>query len=83
MGTDCSGMAVPELAMVALAQRQGAQVSLKFACDIAAHCRDWLRHQGIEVILADMVARVFDPAEKQIVGRDLAGQPHTIYGGQP
>lgn len=59
IATDCSGMAVPEMALEELAEKQGAALSQVFACDVWSGSQQWLMKLGCGPVLTDMAARVW------------------------
>ena len=58
MATDCSGLAIPEIAMRMVAEQHKSEVETVFACDILPGSQEWLKSLGIGPILRDMNVRI-------------------------
>ena len=78
MATDCSGLAVPELALQELAQQQQSEIRTVFACDIWSGSRKWLQHLHVQPVLADMVVRVWTPVTGKLLTKTCDGQPFVL-----
>ena len=72
MATDCSGLAIPEIAMRMIAEQHKSEVETVFACDVLPGSQEWLKSLGIGPILRDMNVRIwkFRP-DHHIVAKDL------------
>ena len=68
-GSDCSGLATPELALKAYADHHNKQVDVAFSCDIATPCQKWIHSLGFTPIFKNMLARVFKGKVRCILGR--------------
>ena len=79
LATDCSGLAVPEIALAMLGDHCGASVHHVFACDIWTGSQQWLQAIGVSPILKDMNSRIWKPVEGRILTRNLAGQVVSIH----
>eukprot|EP00959_Pyramimonas_sp_CCMP1952_P078269 1635975-Pyramimonas_sp.AAC.1 len=60
VGTDFSGMEMPLIAL----QKNGIKYKHRFACDVAAHCQDYIREMTQPGVLYESV-----------VGRDVSSMP--------
>jgi len=72
MATDCTGLAVPEIAMQMLAKEHGSRVDTVFACDAFGGSQKWLTFLGIGPILCDM--RIWNRENNTIVTRQTDGK---------
>ncbi len=59
MATDCTGLAVPEMALEMLATRQQSDVTSVFGCDVWSGSQTWLKSHFVEPLLGDMTMRVW------------------------
>ena len=60
MATDCSGIGMPEQALMTLAEKRGLKVKFAFSSDLVATCRRWMENLRPGPVLVDMTARQFD-----------------------
>ena len=78
LATDCSGLAIPEIAADMLAGSERS-VHTVFACDVWRGSQQWLAKMGISsLILGDMNIRVWDVKAGVIKTKDHQGKPVTI-----
>ena len=73
MATDCSGLAVPEVAMQIVAERHGAAIETAFACDILPESEKWLKSLGVGPTVLDMNMRVWNLQDGSFLTKDIDG----------
>ena len=59
VATDCSGIGMPEQALLTLAESRGLNVQFAFGSDLMAPCRKWIEAMRPGPVLVDMTARKF------------------------
>jgi site-specific DNA-cytosine methylase len=78
VATDCTGLAVPEMALEMLATRQQSDMTSVFGCDVWSGSRTWLKSHFVEPLLGDMTMRVWHCKEGTLTTKMVDGEVVTF-----